>query len=128
MFETHDQAEIPFPSELCDPGEQAWSYVRTRLHVVYSLTHEEEGERHTLREMMFLTRVAQLQPLREAGTQIVAIDLMSPGHLKARDAVARAPGGDLGRYRAGDRQSGGLRVRAPGRAALCGRGPRYPGR
>lgn len=86
MFETNDQAEIPLPPEICEPGERAWSYVRSRLHVpwlhvVYSRTCEEDGETVTLREMLFLTRVEQLQPLQKIGTKIVAIDLMSPGHL-----------------------------------------------
>ena len=90
MFETHDGAEIPVPPVFGEPGLRLWSYVRSRLHVpwlhvVYSLSYEEEGERYSLREMMFLTQVGQLQQLQETGAQIVAIDLMSPGHLNGTD-------------------------------------------
>jgi hypothetical protein len=87
MFETHDQAEIPFHPEFRDTGERLWAYVRTRLHVpwlhvVYGITHEEDGEPVTLREMVFLSEVSQLEQLRQTPRlSLLAVDLMSPGHL-----------------------------------------------
>lgn len=87
MFETHDHAEIPLHLEFRDAGERLWAYVRTRLHVpwlhvVYGLTHEEDGESYTLRETLFLSEAEQLEQLRQQPRlSLVSVDLMSPGHL-----------------------------------------------
>lgn len=87
MFETHDQAEIPIRPEFRDSGERLWSYVRTRLHVpwlhvVYGVTHEEDGETYTLRETVFLSEPELLEPLRQTPRlRIVSADLMTPGHV-----------------------------------------------
>lgn len=87
MFETHDHAEIPIRPEFRDAGERLWAYVRTRLHVpwlhvVYALTHVEDGESYTLREMAFLSEPEQLELLRlTPRLSIIAVDLMTPGHM-----------------------------------------------
>lgn len=87
MFETHDETELPIPPGLGDPGERMWPYIVRRLfvpwlHVVRRVAFEENGVPCALQEMLFLTRVGQLQQLQETSDiEIVAVDLVSPGHL-----------------------------------------------
>lgn len=88
MFETNDGAEISIPPVFGEPGVRMWSYVKRRLHmpwfhVVCRFMYEDDEEAYALNQMMFLTRVEQLLQLQQEGPriQMVAIDLMSPGHM-----------------------------------------------
>lgn len=84
MFETVTAAEIIIPDELKDHGEQAWWYVRNRLHMrwFHATCAFSYGNDQKDVHMLFLTQIDHLLEVKNEETiTILEVDLVSPRHM-----------------------------------------------
>lgn len=91
VFHTHPSAEISIPPGLSPEGERSWSWIEFGLHLPSFLLRiaVDEGDGAEFERSILTADIrAVTHALEDKETQLLRVDLLSPGYLNGSDGHA----------------------------------------